>query len=148
MGLLIPNEIATRWLSEHAIITSILMLYYWYFLSLLRLPKLGIRLGPGYFRAGGLKGHASQHPIGRRLPCHSCSNSVEHPRISQRSYTIQLLQQCGAPTHITTGFHHTPLLFLPRSPCDWYHHIKNTWKFHPPSSLISRAGENINIMVS
>jgi hypothetical protein len=26
MGLLIPNEIATRWLSEHAIITSILML--------------------------------------------------------------------------------------------------------------------------
>jgi hypothetical protein len=29
------------------------------------------RLGPGYFRAGGLKGHASQHPIGRRLPCHS-----------------------------------------------------------------------------
>jgi hypothetical protein len=43
-------------------------------------------------RYGGLKGHASQHPIGRRLPCHSCSNSVEHPRISQRSYTIQTLR--------------------------------------------------------
>ena len=27
MGLLIPNEIATRWLSEHAIITLMLMLY-------------------------------------------------------------------------------------------------------------------------
>ena len=72
-----------------------------------QVAELEFRVGPGYFRAGGLRGHASQHPIGRRLPCHSCSNSVEHPRISQRGFTIQLLQQCGAPTHITTGFHHS-----------------------------------------
>jgi hypothetical protein len=41
-----------------------------------QVAELEFRVGPGYFRAGGLKGHASQHPTGRRLPCHSCSNSV------------------------------------------------------------------------
>jgi hypothetical protein len=34
MGLLIPNEIATRWLSEHAIITLMLMLYSQCFLDM------------------------------------------------------------------------------------------------------------------
>lgn len=89
MGLLIPNEIATRWLSEHAIITSILMLYSWYFLSLLRLPKTrnqtGSRLLPG------------------RRSKRSCISASHWPQAS----VSQLLQQCGAPTHITTELHYT-----------------------------------------
>ena len=50
---------------------------------------------------------------GRRF-MRSCISASHWPQAS----VSQFLQQCGAPTHITTGFHHTPLLFLPGGPCD------------------------------
>ena len=121
------------------------MLRYFSLLSLYSfLPSLlnsENRLGPGYFRAGGLKGHASLHPIGRRLPCHSCSNSVEHPHTSQRGFTIQLLQQCGAPTHIG-GFTILPSSFFQGAPAT----DTNISRTHENST--PRAGDNINTKVS
>jgi sugar phosphate permease len=60
---LLASSLKSKMLVNGAIITLMLRLFSVLFSVPSQVAELEFRVGPDYFRAGGLRGHASQHPI-------------------------------------------------------------------------------------